>query len=159
MRPDRVAKVLKEIDADIVALQEVVSMPGGAPEDDQAHYIARAIGADFLFGENRKLWGGAYGNVVLSRLPMRAVKNHDLSVRRPRAAGLLHIDVDIAPRTSCTSSTCTWAPRSWSAGSRAASWPELDILLSNGAEGPAAACWATSTSGRPASPRGCCART
>ena len=98
VRPDRVAKVLKEIDADIVALQEVVCIPGGEPEGDQAHYLAREIGADFLFGENRKLWGGAYGNVVLSKLPMRTVKNHDLSVRGRERRGCLHIDVDLAGR-------------------------------------------------------------
>jgi endonuclease/exonuclease/phosphatase family metal-dependent hydrolase len=98
VRPDRVAKVLKEIDADIVALQEVVCIPGGEPEGDQAHYIAREIGADFLFGENRKLWGGAYGNVVLSKLPMKTVKNHDLSVRGRERRGCLHIDVELAGR-------------------------------------------------------------
>jgi endonuclease/exonuclease/phosphatase family metal-dependent hydrolase len=98
VRPDRVAKVLKEIDADIVALQEVVCIPGGEPEGDQAHYLAREIGADFLFGENRKLWGGAYGNVVLSKLPMRTVKNHDLSVRGRERRGCLHIDVELAGR-------------------------------------------------------------
>jgi endonuclease/exonuclease/phosphatase family metal-dependent hydrolase len=98
VRPDRVAKVLKEIDADIVALQEVVCIPGDEPEGDQAHFIAREIGADFLFGENRKLWGGAYGNVVLSRLPMRTVKNHDLSVRGRERRGCLHIDVELAGR-------------------------------------------------------------
>ena len=98
VRPDRVAKVLKEIDADIVALQEVVCIPGGEPEGDQAHYIAREIGADFLFGENRKLWGGAYGNVVLSKLPMRTVKNHDLSVRGRERRGCLHVDVELQGR-------------------------------------------------------------
>ena len=98
VRPDRVAKVLKEIDADIVALQEVVCIPGGEPEGDQAHYLAREIGADFLFGENRKLWGGAYGNVVLSKLPMRTVKNHDLSVRGRERRGCLHIDVELQGR-------------------------------------------------------------
>jgi endonuclease/exonuclease/phosphatase family metal-dependent hydrolase len=98
VRPDRVAKVLKEIDADIVALQEVVCIPGGEPEGDQAHYIAREIGADFLFGENRKLWGGAYGNVVLSKLPMKTVKNHDLSVRGRERRGCLHIDVEVGGR-------------------------------------------------------------
>jgi endonuclease/exonuclease/phosphatase family metal-dependent hydrolase len=72
--------------------------PGGEPEGDQAHYLAREIGADFLFGENRKLWGGAYGNVVLSKLPMRTVKNHDLSVRGRERRGCLHIDVDLAGR-------------------------------------------------------------
>lgn len=98
VRPDRVAKVLKEIDADIVALQEVVCIPGGEPEGDQAHYLARELGADFLFGENRKLWGGAYGNVVLSKLPMKTVKNHDLSVRGRERRGCLHIDVELAGR-------------------------------------------------------------
>ena len=94
--PDRVARVLREVDADIVALQEVVSLPGQAPEDDQAHYLARELQADFLFGENRRLWGGAYGNVVMSRLPMRTVKNHDLSVRGRERRGCLQIDVEIA---------------------------------------------------------------
>lgn len=98
VRPDRVAKVLKEIDADIVALQEVVCIPGDEPEGDQAHYLARELGADFLFGENRKLWGGAYGNVVLSKLPMKTVKNHDLSVRGRERRGCLHVDVELAGR-------------------------------------------------------------
>jgi endonuclease/exonuclease/phosphatase family metal-dependent hydrolase len=98
VRPDRVAKVLKEIDADIVALQEVVCIPGGEPESDQAHYLARELGADFLFGENRRLWGGAYGNVVLSKLPMETVKNHDLSVRGRERRGCLHVDVEWASR-------------------------------------------------------------
>lgn len=98
VRPDRVAKVLTEIDADIMALQEVVSIPGDEPEGDQAHYLARELGADFLFGENRKLWGGAYGNVVLSKLPMRTVKNHDLSVRGRERRGCLHIDVELGGR-------------------------------------------------------------
>jgi endonuclease/exonuclease/phosphatase family metal-dependent hydrolase len=99
VRPDRVARVLEEIGADIVALQEVVSLPAGGPEDDQARFLARATGTDFLFGENRKLWGGAYGNVVLSKLPMRTVKNHDISVRGRERRGVLHIDVELAPRT------------------------------------------------------------
>jgi endonuclease/exonuclease/phosphatase family metal-dependent hydrolase len=98
VRPDRVAKVLEEIDADIVALQEVVCIPGGEPESDQAHYLARELGADFLFGENRRLWGGAYGNVVLSKLPMKTVKNHDLSVRGRERRGCLHVDVEVGGR-------------------------------------------------------------
>ena len=34
-RPERVIKVLKEIDADIIGLQEVVSIPGKKIEADQ----------------------------------------------------------------------------------------------------------------------------
>jgi endonuclease/exonuclease/phosphatase family metal-dependent hydrolase len=136
VRPDRVAKVLKEIDADIVALQEVVCLPGGAPEDDQAHYIARAIGADFLFGENRKLWGGAYGNVVMSRLPMRTVKNHDISVRGRERRGVLHIDVDITPRTCMHVFNVHLGTAFLERRKQARQLAGLDILLNEKLRGP-----------------------
>jgi endonuclease/exonuclease/phosphatase family metal-dependent hydrolase len=136
VRPDRVAKVLKEIDADIVALQEVVCLPGGQPEDDQAHFIARAIGADFLFGENRKLWGGAYGNVVMSRLPMRTVKNHDISVRGRERRGVLHIDVDVSPRTCMHVFNVHLGTAFLERRKQARQLAGLDILLNEKLRGP-----------------------
>jgi endonuclease/exonuclease/phosphatase family metal-dependent hydrolase len=39
--------------------------------------------------------GGAYGNVVLSRFPMRRVENYDLSVEGYERRGCLHIDVEL----------------------------------------------------------------
>jgi hypothetical protein len=39
-----VIEVLKEIDADIISLQEVVSIPGKKIEADQVRYIAFALG-------------------------------------------------------------------------------------------------------------------
>jgi endonuclease/exonuclease/phosphatase family metal-dependent hydrolase len=95
-RPARIVEVLAEVGADIIALQEVVSRHDGAPEKDQARYIAEALGVNFLLGENRKLRGAAYGNVVLSRFPMRVVKNYDLSVEGYERRGCLHIDVDLS---------------------------------------------------------------
>jgi len=62
-------RVLSEIDADIVALQEVVCVEGKAREDHQARYIAEKLGYHMKLGENRQHKGGAYGNVLLSRFP------------------------------------------------------------------------------------------
>jgi len=95
-RPGRIVDVLREIDADVVALQEVLSTPGATREKDQARFIADELGINHVAGENRKLKGGSYGNVVLSRFPLRLVCNHDISVRARERRGCLHTDVDVA---------------------------------------------------------------
>lgn len=92
--PDRIAGVLRELDADVIALQEVLSIEGGAPEDDQASFIASKLsGYSCHFGENRRLRGGAYGNVILSRLPATSVRNYDITWRGREARGCLRADV------------------------------------------------------------------
>lgn len=95
VRPARIAKVLREVGADVVALQEVVSATDQSHEEDQAGYLATALGMHAQLGENRKMRGAAYGNVVLSRFPMRRVENYDLSVEGYERRGCLHIDVDV----------------------------------------------------------------
>ncbi len=91
----RIVEVLREIDADIVALQEVLCIQGRDGESDQAHFIARELGFNFRMGENRKLLGGLYGNVVLSRLPLLDSHNHDISVSGREERGCLRVDVDL----------------------------------------------------------------
>lgn len=95
-RPGRIVDVLREIDADVIALQEVLSISGAAREKHQAQFIAEELGLNHIAGENRKLKGGSYGNVVLSRFPLRLVRNHDISVRARERRGCLHTDVDVA---------------------------------------------------------------
>jgi endonuclease/exonuclease/phosphatase family metal-dependent hydrolase len=92
LRPDRIVDVLRDVDADIIALQEVVSSEG-AGEGNQARYIGETLGLHWALGENRKLGEAAYGNVVLSRFPLRVVKNHDLSVTGHERRGAFHTDV------------------------------------------------------------------
>jgi endonuclease/exonuclease/phosphatase family metal-dependent hydrolase len=91
--PSRVVEVLREIDADIVALQEVLNLSTGVRTDDQADYIAQELGLELRFGENRTLKGGAYGNVVLSRFPIIAAYNYDISVVGRERRGCLRTDV------------------------------------------------------------------
>jgi endonuclease/exonuclease/phosphatase family metal-dependent hydrolase len=93
LRPERIVEVLREVDPDIAALQEVVSAEDGGTDSHQARYLAEAMGYHWALGENRKLKGAAYGNVVLSRFPLRVVKNHDISVEGRERRGALHTDV------------------------------------------------------------------
>jgi endonuclease/exonuclease/phosphatase family metal-dependent hydrolase len=92
LRPQRIVEVLREIGADVAALQEVVSGEGEGQEN-QARYIGETLGLHWALGENRKLKGAAYGNVVLSRFPLRVMKNHDISVSGRERRGAFHTDV------------------------------------------------------------------
>ena len=56
LRPDRIVDVLREVGADVVALQEVVSGDGDG-DDNQARYIGETLGLHWALGENRKLEG------------------------------------------------------------------------------------------------------
>jgi endonuclease/exonuclease/phosphatase family metal-dependent hydrolase len=94
-RPARIAEVLRETEADIIALQEVLSIEGRARERDQARFLAEELGMDYHVGENRKLDGGAYGNVTLSRLAVRNTHNYDITWSRRERRGCLRSDIAV----------------------------------------------------------------
>lgn len=97
VRPQRIVEVLRELDADVIGLQEVVRHSGSRPEDDQAHYLAEAMGMHLAMGSNRLHRGGPYGNLMLSRLPILHTYNHDLSVANREKRGALRTDVEWIP--------------------------------------------------------------
>ncbi len=96
VRPQRIVEVLGEINADVIALQEVLSIPDGRPEDDQARFIAEQLKLLHTVGGTRRLRGGIYGNVILSRWPILATHNYDISVRGREQRGCLRADVEVA---------------------------------------------------------------
>jgi endonuclease/exonuclease/phosphatase family metal-dependent hydrolase len=86
MSPERCAAVLKEIDADIIALQEVESRPGH--ELDALTLLATETRSRAIAGVTMVNAETHYGNALLTRLPVGEVRRHDLSVsgREPRGA-------------------------------------------------------------------------
>jgi endonuclease/exonuclease/phosphatase family metal-dependent hydrolase len=94
--PERIASVIHQLDADIVALQEVLDVRSGKPEYDQARRLGGALKEyHWTFGENRQLHGGAYGNMTLSRLPPTFSFNYDLTWRHRERRGCLRTDFDL----------------------------------------------------------------
>lgn len=98
VRPARIVRVLREIAADVIALQEVVNIHG-QNEQDQARFIAAELGYHYWLGENRRLHGGAYGNLLLSRFPLRSMRNHDITVGSRERRGCLQADIDLEGTT------------------------------------------------------------
>ena len=85
--PVRIAGVLQEVNADLIALQEVTSL--------QAESIAQELGMQYALGENRRHRGYAYGNALLSRWPISESRNYDLSIRGREERGCLRADVSV----------------------------------------------------------------
>lgn len=91
--PARIVRVLRELDADVVALQEVVGAgPDGA---GQAEEIGAALGMGWMMASVRHLRRHLFGNVVLSRLPIVHHAQYDLSWRtcEPRACQRADLDL------------------------------------------------------------------
>jgi endonuclease/exonuclease/phosphatase family metal-dependent hydrolase len=95
VRPARILDILREIDADVLALQEVVRVETARPDQDHAQFIATELGMNFHFGENRPLNGGTYGNVLLSRYPLTNARNYDITTSGREARGCLRADVEL----------------------------------------------------------------
>ncbi len=100
VRPERIAEVLGEIDADILALQEVISAPDRRGGEDQAGFLAKEMGLKFVLGETRRRNGRPYGNLLLSRYPIRAVANYDISAPGREPRGCLRADLGIDRNTT-----------------------------------------------------------
>ena len=96
-RPDRVAAVLRQIQADIIALQEVV---GAGPQGmNHMEEIGAALGMGWVMAPARLLRGHQFGNAVLSRFPVTHHAEHDLSWKTCEPRCMQRADIDVAGHT------------------------------------------------------------
>jgi endonuclease/exonuclease/phosphatase family metal-dependent hydrolase len=94
--PERIARVVEEVRPDIAGFQEVgvPDLPPSAP--DPAALLGALTGMRSAFGPTmHHRLGFPYGNAVLSRHPIQAVRNYDLSVRGREPRGCVRADVEV----------------------------------------------------------------
>ena len=75
---ERIARVIKSVNPDIVALQECDQKTQRTGGVDQPAELARLTEMHGVFGENIRFGGGQYGNAVLSKFPIAKHENAHL---------------------------------------------------------------------------------
>ena len=89
--------MLAEIDADVVALQEVIG--SNATNPGHAEELGAALGMGWVMAPARHLRGHLFGNVVLSRLPIRRHFQYDLSWDGRESRCCQRVDLELNDRT------------------------------------------------------------
>jgi endonuclease/exonuclease/phosphatase family metal-dependent hydrolase len=92
-KPERTAAVLHELDADIIALQEV-GYASGTP-GNVLEYLGESIQASIIEGATLRDERGHYGNAVLSRVPISSIQLHDISVHGREPRGVIDLSLQL----------------------------------------------------------------
>lgn len=91
--PQRILGVLREIDPDVVGLQEVEARDTGA---DMLEWLGRELGFHAVAGTTLVRHDGHFGNGLLARWPIRTRDLIDLSFRRREPRGAIAVDLEFA---------------------------------------------------------------
>ena len=91
---ERIAGVIRSVEPDLVALQEVDQKVKRTQVVDQPAELAKLTKMQVVFGANIELQGGHYGNAVLSRFPITRQKNHLLpNIDRSEQRGVIEAEI------------------------------------------------------------------
>lgn len=96
--PERVARVLRELDAAVVGLQEVDSRPGTASASLQLDHLAQSAGYAAIPGPTIVAHDRSYGNALLVRSPVQDTRRHDISVPGREPRGVLEVRLEVEGR-------------------------------------------------------------
>ena len=93
---------LRALNADVVFLQEVQGSHLGHaqrwqhwPSAPQYEFLADQVWSDFAYGQNAVYDHGHHGNAILSRYPIVASENLDVSAHAFESRGLLHAQIAV----------------------------------------------------------------
>jgi len=92
--PERIARVVAELDADVVALQEFTYPADVALEARTPVVLTSLDRYDFTLGPTHARNDHSFGNVLLTRHPIRDIFRVDLSHRRREPRGALAATID-----------------------------------------------------------------
>lgn len=93
--PDRVASVIGELDADIVALQEFTYPASVALDTRQPVVLTTLDRYECALGPTRQTVTQCFGNALFTRHPIVEVQRLDLSMERREARGALAATVEV----------------------------------------------------------------
>jgi endonuclease/exonuclease/phosphatase family metal-dependent hydrolase len=94
---DRIAKLIREYDADLVALQEVDVETQRVNGIHIMKYLSDTLNMTWVFGQNLSFQDGGYGNGILSKYPVVAWKNdHFPPFHDGEQRGLLQTVIDFS---------------------------------------------------------------
>lgn len=95
----RIASVIRDLQPDIVALQEVENHLGSRPESKQLSFLARRTGLTPVAGPTLFRENSDYGNAILARLPIQSIRRHDLSFSNKEPRGAIDVELSLCDKT------------------------------------------------------------
>jgi endonuclease/exonuclease/phosphatase family metal-dependent hydrolase len=97
--PDRIAAVIRSMDADIVSLQEVLCVESCDNSSSQLRLLAERTGMQMsVAGPTVMKKDGRYGNALLSRFPITNVRLHNISLGAFEPRGIIDADIKVGNR-------------------------------------------------------------
>ncbi len=106
-------QAIRSISADLVFLQEVQGEHStkatkhiGWPDAAQYEFLADKIWKEFAYGKNSVYPEGHHGNAILSKFPILAYRQMDLTNYKLEQRGFLHCEIEIPKRKIILHSIC-----------------------------------------------------